>query len=206
MEPVETIAKAIEQYKLDRWGFVIYRCTYKSQEKWTRFIDLVKQETRDYLGVEHVSIYDKIDWTVIEDAEALEGASIIDTSRMFLAWRDGDGKSEKQVGPRYHYFMHVDEESLESVVDDEKAKDRNTGYFCKIVYPSSVMNREEEKAAGEIAEDQDPLDEQFELLDCVKKFGLPSLVTLYGTLFLNLNSWYYIIVHVDYDHVGIAVV
>jgi hypothetical protein len=64
---------------------------------------------------------------------------------------------------------------------------------------------ENSQLTGEIPDDQDPLDEQLELLDCIKKVKLDNLVPLYETL-LDLNSWYYIIVDVDYDHVGIAVV
>jgi hypothetical protein len=100
--------------------------------------------------------------------------------------------------------MYVDEESLESVVDDEKARDRAAGYFCKIVYLSSVMGREEARVVGEIPDDQDPLDEQLELLDCIKKVKLGGLVALYVIL-LDIHSWYNIFVDVDYDHVGIAV-
>ncbi|KAK3939341.1 hypothetical protein QBC46DRAFT_388211 [Diplogelasinospora grovesii] len=215
VKPDTAIANSLEEYKLDRWGFVIYRCTYGSQEKWDKFLALAKQEARDYLerwGTGDLSVYDKIDWTVIEDAETLDGASILNTTRKFRAWVEADGRAEMQgsvftdtwqYAPRYHYFMHVDEESLESVVDDEKARDRAAGYFCKIIYPSSVMGREEARVAGEIPDDQDPLDEQLELLDCIKKVKLGSLVELYVTL-LNLDSWYNIYVDVDYDHVGIA--
>jgi len=215
------IANSLEQYKLDRWGFVIYRCTYASQEKWDKFLALAKREARDRLergGAGDLSVYDKMDWTVMEDAETLDGASMLDTSRKFRAWVKADGRAELQGTalahsatwrdapglPRYCYFMHVDEQSLESVMDDEKARDRDAGYFCKIVYPDSVFGREEARLAGEIPEDQDPLDEQLELLDCTKKVKLGSLVALYVDLLDNINSWYYIHVDVDYDHVGIA--
>jgi hypothetical protein len=55
--------------------------------------------------------------------------------------------------PRYHYFVHVDEESLESVVDDEKVTDRAPGYFSKIMFPASVMSRENIRLAEEIPVD-----------------------------------------------------
>jgi hypothetical protein len=205
-----TIANSLEECKLDHWGFVIYRCTYGSQEKWDKFIALAKQEAHDYLkhwGTGDLSVYDKMDWTVVEDAETLDGASILETTRKFQAWVKADEREETQGNfgtPRYHYFVHVDEESLESVVDNEKARDRAAGYFCKIVFPASVMIRENTRLAGEIPVDQDPLDEQLELLDCTKKVKLWSLVTLYVQLLDNINTWYDIHVDVDYDNVGIA--
>ncbi|KAB5580240.1 hypothetical protein GE09DRAFT_1081429 [Coniochaeta sp. 2T2.1] len=224
-KPGTCIANWLEEYKLNHWGFVIYRCTYSSQEKWDKFLALAKQEAYDCLeqeGTGVLSLYDKMDWTVIENAETLDGASILDTTRRFRAWvesnervenRDDAGRLPDNQGSilthvwqsevRYHFFMHVDEESLESVVDDEKARDPAAGYFCKIVRPSLVEMREDARLAGEIPEDQDPLDEQLELLDCVKKFKLGSLVELYATL-LSHDSWYYIHVDVDYGFVGIA--
>jgi len=129
-------------------------------------------------------------------------------------WLDTNGRAELQATSfpdvednpalRYRYFVHVDEESLESVVDDEKARDENAGYFCKVVFPDSVMIREQPRAAGEIPDPQDPLDEQLELLDCVKKIRFGHLVSLYRVT-LDPNIWCYFQVEVDYDHVGIAV-
>jgi hypothetical protein len=97
VKPDTAIANSLEEYKLDHWGFVIYRCTYGSQEKWDKFLALAKQEARDYLeqwGTGDLSVYDKIDWTVIEDAETLDGASILDTTRKFRAWVEADGRVE----------------------------------------------------------------------------------------------------------------
>lgn len=216
VKPEKVIAKSLEEYKLNHWGFVIYRCTYGSQEKWDKFLALAKQEAHNYLkrsGKGDLWVYDKMDWTVIEDAETLDGASILDTSRKFRAWVEANGRVEIHGSiftdvwpniPRYSFFMYVDEESLESVVDEEKAKDRDAGYFCKIVYPVSVEIREDGRLSGEIPDDQDLLDEQRELLDCIKKVNLGSLVSLYALLVPDVYSWYTIWVDSDYDSVGIA--
>lgn len=157
------LTNSLKEDKLNHWGFVICRCTYGSQAKWDKFLALAKQEAHESLkdwGTGDLSVYDKMDWTVIEDAETLDGASILDTTRKFKAWVGVDGRTEMQGSiltdtwqnvPRYKFFMHVDEESLESVVDDEKARaDSGAGYFCKIVFPSSVMIRENARLAGEI--------------------------------------------------------
>jgi hypothetical protein len=206
------IAESLEKLKLKHWGFVVYRCTYGSQEKWDKFIALAKQEAYNWLKRwgEDLALYDKMELTVIEDAETLDGASILDTTRKFQAYVDAERTEETQgyeCTPRYHNFVHVDEESLESVVDDEKAKER-IGYFCKVVYPSSVMIREAARLAGEIESDQDPLDEQVELLDCVKKIPLGSLVPLYDDLLVSQDTWFDIYVEIDYDNIraGLATV
>lgn len=207
------IANSLEMLELKRWGFVVYRCTYGSQEKWDKFIALAKHEAYNWLkrwGTEDLALYDKMELTVIEDAETLDGASILDTTRKFQAYVDGERTEETQgyeCTPRYHNFVHVDEESLESVVDDEKARER-IGYFCKVVCPSSVIIRETARLAGEIEADQDPLDEQVELLDCVKKIPLGSLVPLYVDLLASQDTWYDIYVEMDYDNIraGLATV
>jgi hypothetical protein len=151
-----------------------------------------------------------MEWTVVEDAETLDSASILHTTHKFQAWVKADEREETQGNfctPRYYYFVYVDEESLESVINDEKARDQAAGYFYKIVFPASAMIREDARLAGEIPVDQDPLDEQLELLDCIKKIKLGSLVPLYVRLYRNSDSWYNIMVDlskVQWTYLGIA--
>jgi hypothetical protein len=139
-EEATAIQKSLANYKVAQWGFVLFRCTYGSQEKWDKFVALLKEDAHDFFewrDMEHV--YDNLAWTIIEDAETLDGAGIVETSRRFREWVEGPGRQEMQGSvfageespswPRYYYFLHVDEESLESVVDDEKAREAS-GYFC----------------------------------------------------------------------------
>jgi hypothetical protein len=39
-----TIHNSLEKYKLAQWGFVIFRCIYRSQEKWDKFLALLKED------------------------------------------------------------------------------------------------------------------------------------------------------------------
>jgi hypothetical protein len=71
----------------------------------------------------------------------------------------------------------VDEESLESVVDDTKAR-KLAGYFCKLV--------REDNVALNLATEQEREDE---LLDLRKRVKLDELVPLYTTL-LDIDTWY----------------
>ena len=105
-------------------------------------------------------VYERIKWTVLEDPDTLDGADIVETSKVFRAWvsAGGEGRDEMHGSvfetdtdkmwvdyPRYTFFGRVDEESLESVVSDETG---GAGCFCKIVRPDAVFERED-KDAGE---------------------------------------------------------
>jgi hypothetical protein len=192
------IAKTLEEYEVDHWGFMIYRCTYGSQTKWDKFMALVKEESRKAIkehGTGDLSVFDKMAWTVIEDAETLDGASILETSNRFIMRAEIKHEEEtmgiRSLTPRHNFFIHVDEESLESVVDEEKARDRE-GYVLLQgrIYPSSVHIREMARLTGDAPEVDDPLDEQ--LLDCIKMFNIHDLVPLYSYLLGNIDQWYYI--------------
>jgi hypothetical protein len=51
-----------------KWGFVIYRLTYKSDDQWKQFMDHLKTRTRLELeSTKDGDLYDRIGWTVIEE-------------------------------------------------------------------------------------------------------------------------------------------
>ncbi|KAK3372635.1 hypothetical protein B0H63DRAFT_453945 [Podospora didyma] len=128
------IANSLEIYNLKQWGFVIFRCTYKLQEKWDRFIALARKHARKFLeDRERDDLHGSLVWTVIHDRETLEGAGILDTSRRFAEWDENEGKQEREGSkftdtwnncPRYTFFLRADENSVESVVDERQANDR----------------------------------------------------------------------------------
>lgn len=203
---ISAIGTSLEEDKLKQWGFVLIRCTYGSQEAWEKFFRLAKQDAYDYFeqrGMEDSGVYTSLVWTVIEDADTLDGASFLDTSRRFEAWLEGDGSQEKQGSifantwsycPRYTYFLNVDLESLESVVDDEKAKSKG-GYFCMMVRPQNVLLNKSEEIHDEENEwevDDDDEDEDA-FYDQRKRVHVHELVSWYASL-LNDDSWYHIFV------------
>lgn len=140
-------------------------------------------------------------WTIIEDAAALDGADIVETSRRFKEWVDcGPGRQEMvgtkfsplyNYSPRYTMFLHIDEDSLERVVDDAKARVEG-GFSCKIVNANSVMlednallaakDRDEVRAVEEV--------EEAELWDFRKRVKIDNLVGLYASLDASLDGWY----------------
>jgi hypothetical protein len=105
-----------------KWGWVIYRCTYKPgfDSHWDAFKRrLNKKMCEDIAKSDAPDIADKMDWVVIEDP-SLEGASLDELRRRFREWaRAGnEGHSNFDVdnpgegacrGSRYTYFIQVDE-------------------------------------------------------------------------------------------------
>ena len=113
----------------DSWGWVIYRCTYSSDNDWATFMEKLKTETHsmldDYGATE--AIASQLVWTVIDDREKLENASKSDVRRMFSEWTSSPEAAAEQPNTwlhpsetrmaRYRYCIHVDETSLRSVLD-----------------------------------------------------------------------------------------
>ncbi|KAB5575355.1 hypothetical protein GE09DRAFT_1052930 [Coniochaeta sp. 2T2.1] len=202
------IRDSLEKYKLKQWGFVIFRCTYKSQEKWNRFIGLIKEHASDYFEWRRMeNVHDRMAWTIIEDAAALEGASLATTAQKFAEWADGpEGRQDREgsvfddadvlpvYGPRYTIFLHADERSLESVMDDAKARE-DGGYFCTVVRAGMALAAERERERQEEGDEQaeELEDEEEELLDVRKRVKIDKLVLLYAFV-LDTNTWYNIYV------------
>lgn len=136
---VERQIKWLLDAAYDKWGWVIYRCTYKPelQGAWESFKNLVESKTRKEIADSDApDIAEKLDWAWIEDPE-LEGASLDELKRRFRAWVRTDKKDSSFVydvhtatyslGSRYSYFIQVDEESLLSCLR-EAGVDLNRGH------------------------------------------------------------------------------
>lgn len=172
------------------------------------FLAMVKKFAQEELssrGMEDV--YEKLKFTVIEDAGTLDGANIMETSKLFRKWVSpgGEGRQELrgsvfeevngddpwEACPRYMFFAHVDEESLESVVTNTGT---SVGCYCKIVRPDAVFSREEERQLEE-EEGEDEADDEDYKHDLEKRVRIDDLVGLYELLVQNVDSWYNIGVH-----------
>ncbi|KAM3067512.1 hypothetical protein ACMFMG_000170 [Clarireedia jacksonii] len=70
------------------WGFVIYRCTYKSQEKWDTFMSIMQELAKEFLKEEE-DLWENLKWTVVEDPK-LDGLSWLDVSTWFAKWVEAD--------------------------------------------------------------------------------------------------------------------
>lgn len=147
----------------DTWGWVVYRCTYRSDHDWSEFINKVKALSRQFLDQRGATeaIADKQIWTFIDDRERLENANKAVVRRMFNDWVHSPEAAAEQPNarapipevqlPRYLYCMHVDEASLQSLLDDSRD------------WHVNIINRhwipEEEESDYEDSEDDEIPDE-----------------------------------------------
>ncbi|EEP75912.1 predicted protein [Uncinocarpus reesii 1704] len=153
------IRELLSQQRHDKWGFLIYRCTYDDDTAWATFLSLLEERAHDNLKREgDLDLKEKLVWTVIEDKEKLDGASVDKVGDMFLNWIESEeAKNEQQIGPdelgrpvaailgttpRYLCCVHVDAESLHSVVNEApRSPDPDlwhVGYVNMIYAPSRV--------------------------------------------------------------------
>ncbi|RWA12799.1 hypothetical protein EKO27_g2301 [Xylaria grammica] len=125
------------QHRHRKWGFVIYRCTYEADADWARFMAIVSARARD--GLESSDAPDILrmhHWRVFDDRKQFDGASKDHVRRHFRSWCASDEAMAEQyridsqpvrpdgldtmlgMTPRYTYCIHVDAESLRSVIHD----------------------------------------------------------------------------------------
>jgi hypothetical protein len=148
----------------ETWGWHIYRCTYSSDDDWSKFMKLLKTETRrtiEFYGATHYA--PKQIWTVVEDQKRLDNATKSDVRGMFNKWVNSPEAAAEQPntkGPpteshmaRYVYCMHVDEESLRSVLADSK------DWHVNIINRNWVPEEEDDADAEESDEDGELPDE-----------------------------------------------
>jgi hypothetical protein len=63
------------------WGFVIYRCTYESDDDWDQFMERLRYRIREVLEIYNgLDMIDNLSMTVIEDRSILDGASTLSAS------------------------------------------------------------------------------------------------------------------------------
>lgn len=76
VDDLHYIRQALQRTPNLKWGFVIYRCTYDDDDQWKRFMDHLNTRVRLQLGEEDAAeLFERIDWDVQEDREALDGVS-----------------------------------------------------------------------------------------------------------------------------------
>jgi hypothetical protein len=121
----------VEGHKV--WGFVIYRCTYKDDEKWKNFMDRFRLEMeRQMDGSEGRALLKKLDITVLEDP-SWEDASTASIRAHFQDWCEKNAQREQRFllesnhriwkGWRYNICIHMNSCALESFDEGADPKD-----------------------------------------------------------------------------------
>ena len=124
-DPIGTIRACIHDHRHKKWGFLIYRCDYSSDDVWAKFMSTVQFLVKSHLEVlKATDLLSSLEITVKEDQETLNGASVDQVRETFKNWVQGDGRKEElrdaPYSPlqytRYMYCVHVDADALDSVV------------------------------------------------------------------------------------------
>ncbi|KAJ5198118.1 uncharacterized protein N7498_007235 [Penicillium cinerascens] len=151
------------------WGFIIYRCTYQSNADWEKFMTLLlDQTTRSLKCYNGLDLLDSLAPTVMEDS-SFEGAATATLRGYFNKWATTakhleqgvplDQKHYAQSGP-YRYFLMVDQEALESVLNEPNLKFSKSA-FVRLVdgqWEPEVLDEEELEALGGPPEEFEPLE------------------------------------------------
>ena len=124
-----SIRDRLREMRHDKWGFLIYRCTYADDAAWARFKDIISERSNQVIVDSEVpELANSLEWTFVEDRPTLENASKELVRTQFRAWTASGAENAEQpraVGhwtpvksPRYEYFIHVDEGVLRSIVSE----------------------------------------------------------------------------------------
>ncbi|KAI7153368.1 hypothetical protein KC349_g8403 [Hortaea werneckii] len=125
--PAKRVEDLLKFYRLPKWGFIVFRCTYGDDARWARFMARLNTH-KDHILRE---VYDKpeltdaLDWNVQEDL-SLGGATKGEVRRRFREWVKSkadipnglvDFKEQFLMceNPRYNYCIHVDSDAMESM-------------------------------------------------------------------------------------------
>ncbi|KFZ10641.1 hypothetical protein V502_08022 [Pseudogymnoascus sp. VKM F-4520 (FW-2644)] len=118
----------LRHFKHDKWGWVIYRCTYGDDEAWAQFQKLINDRSRKSMAEREFppEVANSLEWTFVSDQSLFDGASRDQLRQHFRAWATEAEKSEQPravdgekdyIASRYLYFIQVDEEVLRTTVD-----------------------------------------------------------------------------------------
>ncbi|KAI8943079.1 hypothetical protein NX059_001111 [Plenodomus lindquistii] len=126
-DPVGTIRASLQSHYLPKWGFLIYRCDYRSDAAWDSFMGTLHWNVNRALSIlKATDLAASLDLRVQSDQSALDGASVDRVRDLFEAWvNSAEAKEETKHAPldwggadypRYMYCVHVDADAVDSVV------------------------------------------------------------------------------------------
>ncbi|KAJ5322626.1 hypothetical protein N7452_010915 [Penicillium brevicompactum] len=111
-----------------KWGWVIYRSTYKNDEDWNCLKRLITEAMRKSIeyhktpDLDH-SLNQSLSLTFLEDRPNFEMHQMISFAPTFRKF-----DPELATAPRYRYFIQIDEDSLDSLLRDTESGLRSNGY------------------------------------------------------------------------------
>ncbi|OBT60691.1 hypothetical protein VE03_09987 [Pseudogymnoascus sp. 23342-1-I1] len=141
-EVAQNIRANLHHFKHDKWGWVLYRCSYNDDEDWTRFQQIINERSRKEMAERGFppEVANSLEWTFVSDRTSFNGASRDQLRQHFHAWAAVAEKNEQPravdnetnrtgtESQRYIYFIQVDEEALRSVVDADPSDILDEGW------------------------------------------------------------------------------
>ncbi|BCR84336.1 uncharacterized protein ACHE_11738A [Aspergillus chevalieri] len=200
-----SILDYMNQNNYDKWGWVIYRCTYNDDEAWARFKDTVGHQTRQSIAKSKApELGNKLELTFIENRGTLDNAPKDQLRAHFNTWAAKAVHTENPRRPRtlydiygiprYNYFVHVDEGALQSVVYPGL---HSIGYVNLVKADWVPMS--EQPAGGKLCDEDDYFEEeQYEPIDgcCEEDVGWMRLAVenlgagFYDSMFCLDDMWH----------------
>ncbi|KAK0623894.1 hypothetical protein B0T14DRAFT_517197 [Immersiella caudata] len=120
--PVESIKLDMDFYGIPHWGWAIFRTAYGSPEfdsSWEKLQARIKCQSATEMAEPGVpnEVAAGLNWVFLSDRLTLQGKTRHDARLKFLEWVAQQPRiTDPRYGPpsRYLYFVHVDEEVLDS--------------------------------------------------------------------------------------------
>lgn len=186
IDTAHRIVKGLQEDRHQTWGFVIYRCTYDSEDDWNKFMELLRRRIRSALEFyKRLDMMDSLGLTIIDDRSTFDDASTSFVRDHFKQWvtTAPDLEQGEGIGPgqsqRYRYCIQVDDQALESVIEDE-----NDGYVYLIQKDWELYTADAREPAEDPIEDCTLHDIGWMMVDYQD-----VMVGMYDLL-RGLNDWY----------------
>lgn len=125
------LIQGMQQTGYQKWGFVIYRCTYTDDEAWSRYVQYVKDKIiafLDHIGQQFL-LEKYLEVQVFEDRDQLDGASKAQVRALLADWAEQNRQTEQggpgtatqfaKMLPRFNYGIYVDQACLDTLIARE---------------------------------------------------------------------------------------
>lgn len=114
------------------WGFVVYRGAYGDDAAWSRYLAHMKHEVQQAADSspsgasssqqrQQQPASQNLEWTVMDDRQRFENASLEAVRQDFAAWVtiQGGAIDDPSVPPRFSHCVYVDQKCLDTLVPFE---------------------------------------------------------------------------------------
>jgi hypothetical protein len=198
----EYIRGYLEADKHQVWGWVIYRCTYESDEDWAKLMDIFHRSIKIKLErCGGLDLLDSCHLTVIEDKDTLDDASTAVVREHFKQWcmtapQNEQGGANQMRSQRYQFCVQVDDESINSILYEapppEKLDKEADGYvnlIWKYWHPDPPELREaRERRKNQGGYEPKYLDDGCEEIEGCRLQDVEWLRAGYQVIFVRLYS------------------